>query len=266
MSELATLEVELSEERNPPNPDVRDRRGDAAPQGRDAARPRRLARHGATRSTSARTSSRARSSATATSAASGARARAAASRPPSTAPARRRRASSRLTAAAVAARGAGRAAYAPSRPAATLSRMGLLDRALNIGESEAVPRATRSASRGSTTSSPSSSSRPTRSCASAIDGAARARRGDGRVRSTTCCPRPSRSSARSGKRTMGMRHFDVQLIGGMVLHDGTIAEMRTGEGKTLTATLAGRRSTRWPARASTSSRSTTTSPAATPSG
>ncbi|HEX4691257.1 MAG TPA: preprotein translocase subunit SecA [Solirubrobacteraceae bacterium] len=41
-----------------------------------------------------------------------------------------------------------------------------------------------------------------------------------------------------GKRRMGMRHFDVQLIGGMVLHDGTIAEMRTGEGKTLTATLA----------------------------
>jgi preprotein translocase subunit SecA len=41
-----------------------------------------------------------------------------------------------------------------------------------------------------------------------------------------------------GKRRMDMRHFDVQLIGGMVLHDGTIAEMRTGEGKTLTATLA----------------------------
>ena len=35
-----------------------------------------------------------------------------------------------------------------------------------------------------------------------------------------------------------MRHFDVQLIGGMVLHNGKIAEMRTGEGKTLTATLA----------------------------
>src|SRR3954470_9957562 len=33
-----------------------------------------------------------------------------------------------------------------------------------------------------------------------------------------------------GKRTMSMRHFDVQLIGGMVLHDGSIAEMRTGEG------------------------------------
>ncbi len=41
----------------------------------------------------------------------------------------------------------------------------------------------------------------------------------------------------AGKRTLGMRHFDVQLIGGMVLHDGKIAEMRTGEGKTLVATL-----------------------------
>src|SRR6201991_2788894 len=40
------------------------------------------------------------------------------------------------------------------------------------------------------------------------------------------------------KRALRMRHFDVQLIGGMVLHDGKIAEMRTGEGKTLTGTLA----------------------------
>ena len=40
-----------------------------------------------------------------------------------------------------------------------------------------------------------------------------------------------------GKRTLGMRHFDVQLIGGMALHYGKIAEMRTGEGKTLVATL-----------------------------
>ena len=39
-------------------------------------------------------------------------------------------------------------------------------------------------------------------------------------------------------RVLGMRHFDVQLIGAMVLNDGKIAEMRTGEGKTLTATLA----------------------------
>jgi len=39
-------------------------------------------------------------------------------------------------------------------------------------------------------------------------------------------------------RVLGMRHFDVQMIGGMVLHDGKIAEMKTGEGKTLVATLA----------------------------
>src|SRR6059058_1361845 len=42
----------------------------------------------------------------------------------------------------------------------------------------------------------------------------------------------------TGRRKVGMRHFDVQLIGGMALHDGQIAEMKTGEGKTLTATLA----------------------------
>ncbi len=41
----------------------------------------------------------------------------------------------------------------------------------------------------------------------------------------------------AGKRSLRMRHFDVQLVGGMVLHDGKIAEMRTGEGKTLAATL-----------------------------
>ena len=42
----------------------------------------------------------------------------------------------------------------------------------------------------------------------------------------------------AAKRTLGQRHFDVQLIGGMVLHEGDIAEMKTGEGKTLVATLA----------------------------
>ncbi len=41
----------------------------------------------------------------------------------------------------------------------------------------------------------------------------------------------------TSKRTLGMRHFDVQLIGGIVLHEGKIAEMKTGEGKTLVATL-----------------------------
>ena len=41
----------------------------------------------------------------------------------------------------------------------------------------------------------------------------------------------------ASKRTLGLRHFDVQLVGGMVLHEGRIAEMKTGEGKTLVATL-----------------------------
>src|SRR5690606_3741887 len=41
----------------------------------------------------------------------------------------------------------------------------------------------------------------------------------------------------AGRRKLGLRHFDVQLIGGMALHEGRIAEMRTGEGKTLVSTL-----------------------------
>jgi len=41
----------------------------------------------------------------------------------------------------------------------------------------------------------------------------------------------------AARRTLGQRHYDVQLVGGMVLHEGGIAEMRTGEGKTLVATL-----------------------------
>jgi len=49
--------------------------------------------------------------------------------------------------------------------------------------------------------------------------------------------KPSRSFREAGKRVLGMRHFDEQLIGGIALHNGKIAEMRTGEGKTLVATL-----------------------------
>ncbi|UCE61897.1 MAG: preprotein translocase subunit SecA, partial [Phycisphaerales bacterium] len=41
----------------------------------------------------------------------------------------------------------------------------------------------------------------------------------------------------AARRTLGLRHFDVQLLGGLALHDGLIAEMKTGEGKTLVATL-----------------------------
>src|SRR5690242_6980339 len=49
---------------------------------------------------------------------------------------------------------------------------------------------------------------------------------------------PAFATAReAGRRTLGMRHFDVQLIGGIVLHEGKISEMKTGEGKTLVATL-----------------------------
>ena len=63
-----------------------------------------------------------------------------------------------------------------------------------------------------------------------------------------------------------MRHFDVQLIGGITLHEGKIAEMRTGEGKTLMSTLAGVPERAAPARACTSSRSTSTSRSATRTG
>ncbi len=51
-------------------------------------------------------------------------------------------------------------------------------------------------------------------------------------------PEAFAAAREAGRRTMNMRHFDVQLIGGMVLHAGKISEMRTGEGKTLVATLA----------------------------
>ena len=56
-------------------------------------------------------------------------------------------------------------------------------------------------------------------------------------RSTSCSPKPFAVVREAAKRTLRMRHFDVQLLGGMVLHYGKIAEMRTGEGKTLVATL-----------------------------
>ena len=58
-----------------------------------------------------------------------------------------------------------------------------------------------------------------------------------RLRWMRCCRRPLRWCARRAMRAVGMRHFDVQLIGGMVLHSGKISEMKTGEGKTLVATL-----------------------------
>ena len=52
-----------------------------------------------------------------------------------------------------------------------------------------------------------------------------------------CSPKPLPCAVRSSRRKTGMRHFDVQLVGGMVLYAGKISEMKTGEGKTLVATL-----------------------------
>jgi len=95
--------------------------------------------------------------------------------------------------------------------------------------------------------------------------ALRARVQEGELSLDDALPESFALTREIGRRTMSMRHFDVQLIGGMVLHDGSIAEMRTGEGKTLTGTLAVVLNA-LPARACTSSRSTTTSPAATPTG
>ena len=53
----------------------------------------------------------------------------------------------------------------------------------------------------------------------------------------TSCRKPSPLYGEASRRVLGLRHFDVQLIGGCILHRGKIAEMRTGEGKTLVATL-----------------------------
>ena len=68
-------------------------------------------------------------------------------------------------------------------------------------------------------------------------------------------PEASAVVREGAKRTLGMRHFDVQMIGGMVLHQGKIAEMRTGEGKTLVGTLPVYLKP-WKAKACMSSRST----------
>ena len=96
--------------------------------------------------------------------------------------------------------------------------------------------ATRSASTPSTRGSRSSSCWTTRSCARRPTACASAPATASR--STTCCAETFAVVREVSRRRMGMRHFDVQMIGGMVLHGGAIAEMRTGEGKTLTGTLA----------------------------
>ena len=76
---------------------------------------------------------------------------------------------------------------------------------------------------------------PTPSCARARASSASA--SSTARRSTTLLPEAFATVREAAKRTLGQRHYDVQLIGGVVLHRGSIAEMRTGEGKTLVATL-----------------------------
>ena len=110
-----------------------------------------------------------------------------------------------------------------------------------------------------------------RSSAALSDEALRARTADFKQRladgesSTISCVEPSPPCARRPSARSGQRHFDVQLMGGIVLHRGMIAEMKTGEGKTLVATLPVYLNA-LPARASMSSPSTTTWPSATASG
>ena len=96
-------------------------------------------------------------------------------------------------------------------------------------------RPTRSARRRSTATSPRWKRSPTRSCARRPTALReRARNGESL---DDLLPEAFALTREASRRTTGQRHYDVQLIGGMVLHDGAIAEMRTGEGKTLTATL-----------------------------
>ena len=273
VSELADAGGRALRGAQPGQPRRAGRRGDAAPQGR--RRCARATRPGTwpTRSTCcADELARSRSSATATSAASaGTRARP--RRAPAAARRIRRRRRRRGARAPSGARRAARAVRARGCPALTAHRLATLTAhgpprpraAHRRGQAvHAVREARRADQRRS---SPSSSSSPTTSCAQRMDGAARARASPRTSRALDdLLPESFALVREAGRRTLGMRHFDVQLIGGMVLHGGTIAEMKTGEGKTLTAHARRRPQRAAPARASTSSRSTTTSPAATPSG
>jgi preprotein translocase subunit SecA len=113
--------------------------------------------------------------------------------------------------------------------------MGLLDRALNIGESKQFREYERRVARIGDYE-PELELESDEELRERMDGL-RERARDGESLDDLL-PETFAVVREVGKRTMGMRHFDVQLIGGMVLHGGNIAEMKTGEGKTLTATLA----------------------------
>src|SRR5919202_488223 len=113
--------------------------------------------------------------------------------------------------------------------------MGLLERALNIGESKQFREYEKRVTRVGAYE-PELELESDEELRERMDGLReRARNGESL---DDLLPETFAVVRETGKRSMGMRHFDVQLIGGMVLHGGNIAEMKTGEGKTLTATLA----------------------------
>ena len=114
--------------------------------------------------------------------------------------------------------------------------MSILDRALRLGEGKQFKQYAKRVEAHQPRGSPSSSCSTTTSSARQADALReRARNGEPL---DDLLPETFAVVRETSRRTMGMRHFDVQMIGGMVLHAGSIAEMKTGEGKTLTATLA----------------------------
>src|SRR5687768_1578580 len=112
---------------------------------------------------------------------------------------------------------------------------GILDRALRVGEGKKLKEFERSVARINEIE-PEMELLDDAELRSEADGLReRARNGEA---IDDLLPEAFALTREASRRTLGQRHYDVQLIGGMVLHDGAIAEMRTGEGKTLTATTA----------------------------
>jgi preprotein translocase subunit SecA len=126
--------------------------------------------------------------------------------------------------------------------ATTLRRMGLLDRALNIGESKQFRQYEKRVARIADFEPELEleTDEELKERMDALRQHVRSQPTDEKIDEALdeVLPECFAITREVGKRKMSMRHFDVQLIGGMVLHGGSIAEMRTGEGKTLTGTLA----------------------------
>src|SRR3954447_686715 len=120
-------------------------------------------------------------------------------------------------------------AYWARNPVGTLTYMSILERALRVGESKKFKEFEKKVSR-------IADFEPELELES--DDELRARYADLRERYRNgealdeLLPESFALTREAAKRALGQRHFDVQLIGGMVLHDGNIAEMKTGEGKT----------------------------------